>query len=287
VDWLLEPFTCATCGFVRTALAAGLVTVVTTSVVGTWIVLRGMTFMGDALAHGVLPGLTLAVVFGFDLGLGAAVAALVMIGGLHLVHRRSRLAPDAGIGLLFVGMLALGVVIASLAPSFAGDLTTILFGDIIAVTTADLRAASAAAVGVVVASALLYRPFLVLAFSERKAAALGLRPGLAHAAMLVLLAVAIIASFRAVGTLLVFAFLVAPPATASLVARRVPTMMLAATGFGAVGVVAGLLISFHLATAGSATMAVVTVAEFFAVLAVQELRQRRAAARARAASAPA
>ncbi len=274
MPWLFEPFTCEVCTFMRSALVAGLVTVVVTSVVGTWIVLRGMTFMGDALAHGVLPGLTLAHLLGFNLGLGAAVAAGVMIAGLNVVHRRARLTEDAGIGLLFVGMLALGVLIASKSQSFAGDLTAILFGDVLGVTTSDIRTAALAAVAVMAASALLYRPLLVLAFDRRKAEALGMRPQLAHAAMLVLLAVAIISSFRAVGTLLVFSFIVAPPATAALIVRRVPAMMLVATAFGALAVVAGLLLSFHLGTAGSATMAGLAVVEFFVTLTTRELHGR-------------
>lgn len=274
MEWLLEPFTCEVCTFMRRALVAGLTTVVVTSVVGTWVVLRGMTFMGDALAHGVLPGLTLAHVRGFNLGLGAAAAAGVMIAGLNMVHRRARLTEDAGIGLLFVGMLALGVLIASKAQSFAGDLTAILFGDVLGVTSSDIRTAALAAVAVLGASALLYRPLLVLAFDRRKAEALGMRPGLAHAAMLVLLAVAIVSSFRAVGTLLVFSFIVAPPATAALFVRRVPVMMFVATVFGALAVVAGLLLSFHLGTAGSATMAGLAVVEFFITLTLRELHSR-------------
>lgn len=274
MEWLFEPFTCEVCTFMRSALVAGLVTVVVTSVVGTWVVLRGMTFMGDALAHGVLPGLTFAHLLGFNLGLGAAVAAGVMIAGLNIVHRRARLTEDAGIGLLFVGMLALGVLIASKAQSFAGDLTAILFGDILGVTSSDIRVAALSAIAVLAASALLYRPLLVLSFDRRKAEALGMGPDLAHAAMLVLLAVAIIASFRAVGTLLVFSFIVAPPATAALIVRRVPAMMTAAMGFGAVAVVVGLLVSFHLGTAGSATMASLAVIEFFVTLTIRELYDR-------------
>ncbi|MDP9022504.1 MAG: metal ABC transporter permease, partial [Actinomycetota bacterium] len=272
MQWVTEPFAF---GFMQRALVAGVVVVVVTSVVGTWVVMRGMTFLGDALAHGVLPGLTVAYLFGLNLIAGAAVAAAVMLAGIELVHRRSRLSEDVGIGLLFVGMLALGVIIASKARSYAGDLTVILFGDILAVTAADIRATAVAAVVVVVASAVLYRPLIVLAFNERKAAALGMRPGLTHAALLVLITVAIIASFQAVGVLLVFAFLVGPPASAALVVRRVPTMMVVAMGFGAVGVVVGLVLSYHLGTAGPATVAGVTVAEFFVVLAVQDVRRAR------------
>lgn len=280
MDALLEPFAV---GFMQRALVAGLIVVVTTSVVGTWVVLRGMTFMGDALAHGVLPGLTLAYLLGFNLAVGAAAAALVMIGGIQVVHRRARLTEDVGIGLLFVGMLALAVVIASRARSYAGDLTAILFGDILGVTVGDIGLAAVAAVGVAVATVAFYRPFIALSFNERKAATLGLRPGLAHWAMLVLLAVAIITSFRAVGVLLVFAFIVAPPATAALVVRRVPTMMVTAMAFGAFAVVGGLELSYHLGTAGSATMAGLAVVQFFVVLLVRDLRR----ARRRAVPAPA
>lgn len=267
-EWLLEPFTC--CAFMQRALVAGLITAVMCSLVGVWIVLRGLTFMGDALAHGILPGIALAFLLGYDLILGAGGAAIVMVWGLSVVHRRARLPEDAGIGLLFVGMLALGVIIISLRPTFAGDLTGFLFGDALGVGWGEIRTTAVAAVLALAGSVALYRPLLVLSFSARKAALLGLRPRLAHAALLVLLALAIIASFRAVGVLLVFAFIVAPPATASLVARRVPTMTLTAIGFGVLGVVAGLLLSFHLGTAAGATMAGVTVALFFLVLLVRD-----------------
>jgi ABC-type Mn2+/Zn2+ transport system permease subunit len=277
VEWLIEPFAC--CGFMRAALLAGLITVVTTSLVGVWVVLRGMTFMGEALGHGVLPGIALAFLLGVDLFLGAAVAAGVMIWGVNTVHRRARLPEDAGIALLFVGMLALGVVIISRRAAYAGDLTSVLFGETLGVTSADLRFAAIAAVITLVVSIALYRPLLVLTFSQRKAELLGLRPQLAHGALLALLALAIIASFRAVGVLLVFAFVVAPPATASLVARRVPVMIVVAIAFGFFGVFAGLLASFHFDTAAGATMAGVTVATFFVVLAVRDtmaaLRGRR------------
>jgi ABC-type Mn2+/Zn2+ transport system permease subunit len=123
---------------------------------------------------------------------------------------------------------------------------------------------------VVAVSLVLYRPFLALAFNEDKAATLGLHPGLAHAALMVLLATAIVASFQAIGTLLVFGLLIGPPATASLLVRRVPLIMATAVALGAAAVVAGLTISYHHDTAGGATIAGLAVAEFFVVLAVQE-----------------
>jgi ABC-type Mn2+/Zn2+ transport system permease subunit len=267
VDWLLDPFRPE---FMQRALLAGVLVVIVCSLVGTWVVLRGLTFMGDALAHGVIPGISLAFLVGFDLVIGALLSAAVMVAGVTVVARRARLAEDVGIGLLFVGMLALGVVIISRSGAFAVDLTGFLFGDVLGVTNGDnafLAVAAAIALG---ASLLLYRPFLALAFDERKAQTLGLHPRLAHVAMLALVALAIVASFRAVGTLLVFGLLVGPPATASLLVRRLPLMIGLSLGFGWLAVVAGLIISWHAATAAGATMSGLSVALFFVVLSGRE-----------------
>jgi ABC-type Mn2+/Zn2+ transport system permease subunit len=267
VEWFTEAFEPA---FMQRALLAGLLASVATAVVGTWVVLRGLTFLGDALAHGVIPGLALALLWGFSPIAGAFVAALVMSGAVTLVSRRARVREDTGIGLLFVGMLALGVVIISRSDSFTTDVTSVLFGDVLGVTTGDLRGQAVGAAAVVVVSVVLYRPFLALAFNAEKAATLGMRPTLTHAALMVLLATAIVASFQAIGTLLVFGLLIGPPATAGLLVRRVPLIMVAAVALGAVAVVVGLAVSFHHDTAGGATIAGVAVAEFFVVLAAQE-----------------
>lgn len=263
MNWLTDAFEL---GFQQRALLGGLLAVIASAVVGTWVVLRGLTFIGDALAHGVLPGVALGVLAGFDPTIGAVLSAVVMVAGINLVHRKARLSEDTAIGLLFVGMLALGVVLISRAGSYSGSLTGILFGDILAVSVADLWLLGAGAAVAVAFSALLYRPFLTLSFNEQKAELLGHMPRLAHAAMLALVTMAVVTSFRTVGTLLVFGLIVAPPATAALLARRVPSMMLTAVGLGAVAVAGGLLISYHANTAGSATIAVLAVAIFFAVL---------------------
>ena len=232
---------------------------------------RGLAFFGDALAHGVLPGIALAAVWGFDLSLGAALSAVVMVGGVNLVHRTTRLSDDTSIGLLFFGMLALGVIIISRTDSYSGDLTSFLFGDILGVQTSDLRLAAIVLAVTIAGVVLGHRAFLALAVDAEKATSLGLRPGLAHAAMLTLLALSVVASFRAVGTLLVFGLLVAPPATAVLIVRRLPLAMLVAVGLGWLAVVAGLVVSYHADTAASATIAGIAVAQFFVVLAVTEV----------------
>jgi manganese/iron transport system permease protein len=254
------------------ALIGGLVTATMTSLIGTWVVVRGLAFFGDAMAHGVLPGIALAAVWGFDLTLGAAGSAVVMVLGINLVHRTTRLSDDTGIGLLFVGMLALGVVIISRQNSFSGDLTGFLFGDVLGVSDGEIRLGVAALAITLLGVIVGHRPFLALSIDAAKAATLGFHPQAAHVAMLTLLSLTVVTSFRVVGTLLVFGLLVAPPATAMLLVRRVPVAMAVAVGFGWAAVVIGLVVSYHADTAASATMAGVAVAQFFVVLAVTELR---------------
>jgi ABC-type Mn2+/Zn2+ transport system permease subunit len=277
MDLLLDPFQPA---FMQRALLAGLLAVLASSVVGTWVVLRNLSFLGDALAHGVIPGMALAVVWGFNLTAGALATAGLMVVGVSLVNRRSRLGEDTGIGLLFVGMLALGVIIISRSRSFTTDVQSLLFGDVLGVTAGDIRLQVVSAALVVVVSAVGYRAFLALSFNEAKAASLGLRPAATHLVLLLLIAVAIVSSFRAVGTLLVFGLLVGPPATAALLVRRVWLCMVVAVLFGWAAVVTGLLLSYHHSIAAGASMAGVSIALFFLVLAVQEamaMLPRRAA----------
>ena len=256
--------------FMQRALVGSLIAVVATSLVGTWVVLRGLAFLADALAHGVIPGIALAVLWGFSPIIGALLAALVVSGLVTVVSNRTIVREDTAIGLLFVGMLSLGVVIVSRARSFSTEVTALLFGDVLGVTAGDIRNQILVTTVVVVCTVVLYRPFLALSFNRTKAQTLGMHPRLAQAALLVLLALSIVAGFQAIGTLLVFGLLVGPPATALLLVRRVPTIMVTSIMLGTVAVVAGLLVSFHYGTAGGATIAGFSVMEFFVVLAGRE-----------------
>lgn len=267
MDFLIEAFEPA---FMQRALIGSLVAVVATSLVGTWVVLRGLAFLGDALAHGVIPGIALAVLWGFSPIVGAFLAALVMSGLVSVVSNRTVVREDTAIGLLFVGMLSLGIVIVSRARSFSTEVTALLFGDVLGVTRSDIRNQVIATSVVVLCTVVLYRPFLALTFNRDKAQTLGMHPGLAQAGLLSLLALSIVASFEAIGTLLVFGLLVGPPATASLLVHRVPAIMVMSMFFGSLAVVGGLLVSFHHGTAGGATIAGFSVLEFFIVLAGHE-----------------
>jgi len=264
-SWWVDPF--LSNGFMRNALWSSLLAMLATSIMGTWVVLRGVSFFGDALAHGVLPGVVIAFVLGLDTSLGAFVAAAVMVGGISFIRGHSSLPEDTSIGVLFVGFLSLAVVIISgVSGSYIGDLNRLLFGSITGVDTDDLRRQAIAAAISVIGAIVFHRAFLVMTFDETQARMLGLRPRLAHGALLVLLAVSIVASFEAVGTLLVLGFLIAPPATACLLVRRVPRIMMAAAFIGGVAVVVGLLVSYHHGTASSATMTLTSVIIFLVVL---------------------
>lgn len=274
MDWLIEPFAL---GFQQRALIGGVLAALATSLVGTWVVIRGMTFLGDALVHGVIPGVALAILLGFNPLVGAAAAALVMIGGINLVHRQTTFSEDTSIGLLFAGMLGIGVILISRTPSFSGSITGILFGDALGVAAADLVILGAVTTIALVLSVVFFRGFLALSFNEQKAELLGLRPGLSHALLLLLVTLAIVGSFRTVGALLVFGLMVGPPATAALLVRRVPAMITTAAAIGVISVVLGLVVSYHADISGSATMAVFPIVGFFLVLAVKNLLARRQA----------
>ena len=269
MEWLIEPFELA---FQQRAMLGGGLAAVCCSVVGAWVVIRGMSFLGDALVHGVIPGIALAVLLDFNVFAGAALAAAVMIGGINLVHRQTVFSEDTGIGLLFVGMLGLGVIFISRTPSYGGSLAAILFGDTLGVTYSDIAVLAAVTAVVTLASILFYRAFLTLSFNDQKARLLGFRPGFTNAVLLVLITLAIVGSFRTVGTLLVLGLLVGPPATAALLVRRVPAIMAVGALIGVLSVAVGLIISFHANTSGSATMAVVPIVLFFIVLGANSLR---------------
>ncbi|PVW03288.1 ABC transporter permease [Microbacterium sp. Gd 4-13] len=276
-DALLAPFAL---DFVQRAFAGGALVAILCGIVGTWVIVRGMAFLGEALAHGMLPGVALATVLGAPVLVGGALSAVAMSLGIAAVQRRGKLSYDTSIGLLFVAMLALGVIVISHSGSFATDATSILFGDILAIAPVDLALlAGATVVGLIVAAA-FHRSLVALALDPRVAAVLGLRPRLAQAVLVGLVTLAVVASYQAVGSLLVVGLLLAPAVAASPWTTRIPTRMLLAAALGVVAVFAGLLVSWHAATAAGASIAAAAIA--FAALsgaaraAVDAMRSRGA-----------
>ncbi|PJK23506.1 zinc ABC transporter permease AztB [Mycolicibacterium goodii] len=274
MNWLVAPFGSEL--VVRGAVAGSLVALMC-AIVGTWVVLRGSVFLGDAMSHGMLPGVAAASALGGNLLAGALTAALAMAYGVSVLSRTARFSSDTSIGLLLVGMLAVGVIVVSHSISYAVDLTAFLFGDVLGVRLGDIAVLTGALVLVAVIAFVGRRAFIAATFDVRKAATLGLSPASAGLVLTVLIAVAIVASFHVVGTLLVLGLLVAPPAAATLWAHSIGRIMLLAAVVGVVSVWLGLLLSWHAATAGGASIAAVAVALFFCSAAASAVIRRAAA----------
>jgi manganese/iron transport system permease protein len=276
VELLTDPFEAE---FVRTgALAAALVGALC-GVVGCYVVVRGMALMADSLAHGVLPGV--AIAFALTAGaagedpnelaitLGALAAGLATAGATSLILSRSRLREDTAAGVVFVFMLALGVAIVSRVDGYTVDLNSFLFGDVLGVERGEVLVTAILTAAVLALVAVLYRPFMLLSFDRKRAAALGLPVDALHLAMLVVLALAVVVGFRVVGALLVLGLLIAPPAAATLVTRRLPAMMAASAGIAAASGPVGLVLSWHLDLAAGPAIVLVAVAAFGVALALR------------------
>ncbi len=270
-ELLWQPF--ARNEFMRNALLASALVSVICAIAGTYVVLRGLSFVGDALAHGVIPGIALALLFGVPGVVGAAIGAVVMMGGVSVITSRVRLSADTAIGLLFVGMLSLGVIITSRSTSFVGDITRILFGELLGVDTSDLAWQAAVLVVVAAIAFVAHRPFVLMSLDDGLARTSGFSVKFFHGLMLTMVAMAVVGSFQLVGTLLVLGLLVAPAATGALLARRVSTMMLVASLCGVTSSYVGLLTSYHFDVAAGASI-VFTSVYLFVIVAVLTIPRR-------------
>ncbi|HNT54116.1 MAG TPA: metal ABC transporter permease [Anaerolineaceae bacterium] len=262
IDALLQPLTYA---FMQRGLLAAILVGIICAVIGCYVVLRSMAFLGDALAHAILPGVAIAYLIGGSLLLGALVAAVMVALSIGFLSRRGDLKEDTAIGILFSAALALGVALISSIRTYAVDLSHILFGDVLGVTTADLWLTAGLGVLVIGAVLLFYRPFMVMAFDPVLATTLRLRTGLLRNLLLILLALTIVISMQTVGIGLVAAMLVTPAATAYLLTRRLRTMMILSAAIGALSGIVGLYTSYYLNIASGA--AIVLSATLFFLLA--------------------
>lgn len=252
MPWILAPFAA---DFMARALVGGVLIACLCAVVGTWVVTRGMAFLGEAIGHGMLPGVAVATLAGWPALVGGAASAIAMSAAIGALQRRGRLSYDTTIGLLFVGMLSLGIIIVSHSRSFATDATVMLFGDILAVRGGDIALITGALAVTILVARVMHRSFVAAAFDARIAQTLGLRPRLAHVALTGLVTLAIVASYQAVGSLLVVGMLLAPAVAAGPWTRTIVSTMAVAAVFGSVAVVVGLVVSWHAATAAGPTIA--------------------------------
>jgi manganese/iron transport system permease protein len=253
--------------FVR-ALAAAAVVGIVCAVIGTFVVLRGLAFMGDAISHAAFPGVVVAYIVGGSLYLGAGIAAVTTALAIGVVSRRARIRIDTAIGVLFAGMFALGVFLYSSIEGYVGDLGTFLFGSLLSIDTEDLVALAALAGVVLALVGAFWKELLYATFDPLGAAASGLPVARLESLFLVLVALAIVVSLQAVGVILVVAMLVTPAATGQLVTSRFGQVMAVAALVGIGSAILGLYLSYWLDVASGATIVLVQTTAFLAVLAL-------------------
>lgn len=240
--FLSEPFQYA---FMIRALIGALIVGVACPILGTYVVLRGMAFFGDALAHIVLPGVVVAFLIGWPLGIGALIAGVIAALLIGVISRRTDVREDAAIGVVFAGSFALGIALLSIQRSYAVDLAHILFGNLLGVTTSDLIISGILGGLVLLTIFAFYKEFLVLSFDPVLAATLRLPVVFLQNLLLVLLAVVIVVSIQAVGVALVIAMLITPASSAYLLSKRLPSMMLVSAVIGSFSALIGLYLSFY------------------------------------------
>lgn len=259
MDWLLEPLQF---GFFTRALVAALLVGVVCSVLGTFVVLRGMAFFGDALAHTILPGVVIAFLLGWPLAIGALVMGILTALGIGVLTDRGQLKEDTAIGIVFVGLFALGIAMLSTSRNYTIDLAHFLFGNLLGVSATDLWVMLGLGAAVLLTVYVFYKEFVLISFDPTLAATLRLPTTFFRYLLLVLIAVTIVTALQVVGIALALAMFITPAATASLLTRRLPSMMAIAAGIGAFSGVAGLYASFHLNVASGAAVVLVATLLF-------------------------
>jgi manganese/iron transport system permease protein len=259
IDWLTEPFAL---GFMQRALIASIIVGVVCAVLGCYVVLRSMAFLGDALAHAILPGVAVAYLLGANLLAGALVAGLIVAVGISYVSKAGAVREDTAIGIFFAAALALGVVLISTMRTYAVDLTHVLFGNVLGVTATDVWITGGLAFMVLAAIMLLYKRLLVVSFDPTLGQTLGLRTHALQTVLFLMLAATIVVALQTVGVALVAAMLITPPAAAYLLTRRLPIMMLVSALIGVVSSVVGLYASYYLDVAAGGAIVLVATAIF-------------------------
>ncbi|MCC7367488.1 MAG: metal ABC transporter permease [Chloroflexi bacterium] len=268
---LLDPFLFP---FMQRALAATLIVGVLCAVVGAFVVWKGLSFVGDALAHASFAGVAVAFVGGANIYLGAAVAAVATSLLIAFLSRTARISSDTAIGVLFAFAFSLGIVIISRVQNYTVDLFAYLFGNVLGVGFDDLALISIAGGLVLLTIFLVYKELFFVAFDPVMAEASGLPVGVLQYLLLAMIGVTVVVAMRAVGIVLVVAMLVTPAATASLLTRRFHRIMLMGAVISAVSSIAGLYLSFYANVASGGAIVLVSTTIFLVVLAAVVLRDR-------------
>lgn len=272
---LLEPLQY---DFIVRALMAAVIVGVVCSILGVYIVLRGMAFLGDAMAHTILPGVVVAFLLGWPLAVGALIMGMLTALGIGALTERTALKEDTAIGVIFAGLFALGVAMLSLRGNYSIDLAHFLFGNLLGVSSADLILTATLGSAVLLLIFLFYKEFLVLSFDPLLAETLRLPTRFLNYLLLILIAVTIVVALQVVGVALMLAILVTPAATASFLTRRLPSMMAVSAVIGVFSGVVGVYASYYLNIASGPAVVLVATLIFLIVLAATSIRRSGATA---------
>lgn len=272
MHFLLEPLQY---DFIVRAMLAAVIVGVVCSILGVYVVLRGMAFLGDAMAHTILPGVAAAYLLGLPLAIGALVMGVLTALGIGFLTERTTLKEDAAIGVIFAGFFALGVAMLSASGDYSIDLAHFLFGNLLGVTAGDLILTAVLGLVVLALVFLFYKEFLVLSFDPLLAETLRLPTRFLHYLLLLLIAVTVVIALQVVGVALMLAILVTPAATASFLTRRLPSMMLVSAILGVISAVAGVYASYYLNIATGPAVVLVATLIFLIVLGWSAVRERQ------------
>jgi manganese/iron transport system permease protein len=262
LNWLLTPFTYE---FMQRGLIASVIVGIICSVIGCYVVIRSMAFMGDAMAHAILPGVAIAYILNGSLTLGALIASIVIALGIGQLSKQGRLKEDTAIGILFSAFLALGILIISSIRTYAVDLSHILFGNILGVSRNDLIFTAVTGFIILLFIFVFYKEFMIISFDQVFARAVKIPVEFYRNFMLVLMALTIVASIQTVGVVMIAAMLVTPAASAFLLSKRLPAMMGISCLIGVLSSIIGLYISYYANVASGAAI-VLTATVIFLVI---------------------
>ena len=269
-EWIIEPLTY---GFALRGLVAGLLAAISCAALSAFVVWRGMSFIGDAMAHSILPGIVVAYVFGISLFIGALFAALVAAIGIGFLTRNYTMREDTAIGVIYTGLFALGIILLSKVAGYQ-DLTHILFGNILGVDTSDIIIMLVITLLVSFLVVSFYKELLATSFDPGHSVAIGLSPETVRYGLLFLIALTVVAGIKTVGVVLVLALLVTPAAVASLVTRRLVPVMLISEAVAIFSAITGFYLSFYLDIASGAAIVLMLSAVFVLVYGITWLRNR-------------
>lgn len=270
VEWLIEPLTYS---FIVRGLIAAILTGISCAVLSTFVVWRGMAFVGDAIAHSILPGIVIAFISGISLFIGAFVAAIIVAVGIGWLTRRGELKEDTAIGVVFTGFFALGILLLSKVSSYQ-DLTHILFGDILGVSGNDLIVMMVIMTVVLVMIAVFYKELLVTSFDPGHSVAIGLSPELVRYGLLLLIAMTVVAAIQVAGVVLVLALLITPAAAASLLVKRLPAIIGLGIVFTVISAIVGFYASYYADVASGAAIVLSLTVVFLLSFGIATLKKK-------------